>query len=723
MDVILSTLFMCLVNLYLAHGEHLAINWTEADIVGSSTESHMENPAVKPLSPCPCDLTSHFCDPHCCCDKDCSSFDTTTFSCLEGLDGGQATDKTVDNNCKYQGPYSPEWHNFLCFLTENNPYLGLFYKPEPSVQIYFLRVQRPVYSYEDTIPHNQDQEYHPYYILGSSVETLIMANDTIAEGVLSLPQQVLNGICIKTIPIYFLEDFSHECPLPLSPEICKTEPLLSTASYLQNAEKIIRDPFKGFPQVISNLTTLQTVNASVEYKCLQDTKQFIKVQGVNKVVPKLPNHFWGTDKENTAVECDGINIPFYNDVSQMCENVVLSVEYNIGWRGPSISEVHAKIKVGNVAVSLDGLYGNYLSDFDRKLLQDKHVFSKPEYASYKTMKFVPSASSKLSLLQHFVINFHHVKPSDISNSTSELMVSLDNQDADVVEDLEYSPNISERSGNPGYKLGKPIISGYIMHSVTSDDNNTIINNSVLVVINNTTGLYIWRPDKNGECKESLIEVITFGVDMISACLYSWRDIYSCDDLREKILSLFYSLIRSDVVSKLGWPNITEESDFLPTILDTPENMNLLNSADCQVPFSMSYEILYQDIIDVTRNNFPVYQVIGTYVRFNYREIQFSSSFSGGSVSLTTSVTFMNHRVPSTLSRFWEGMQDRWCAGGTCWREILQPWTHPNTESDVPTTKDYYSTYIMNLIVNSALMLLVFIPLVVLTLQHSYQLNI
>ncbi|KAG7170922.1 putative tectonic-2-like [Homarus americanus] len=192
---------------------------------------------------------------------------------------------------------------------------------------------------------------------------------------------------------------------------------------------------------------------------------------------------------------------------------------------------------------------------------------------------------------------------------------------------------------------------------------------------------------------------------------------------EKILSLFYSLIRSDVVSKLGWPNITEESDFLPTILDTPENMNLLNSADCQVPFSMSYEILYQDIIDVTRNNFPVYQVIGTYVRFNYREIQFSSSFSGGSVSLTTSVTFMNHRVPSTLSRFWEGMQDRWCAGGTCWREILQPWTHPNTESDVPTTKDYYSTYIMNLIVNSALMLLVFIPLVVLTLQHSYQLNI
>ncbi|XP_069173381.1 tectonic-2 isoform X2 [Procambarus clarkii] len=672
------------------HGEYIAVNWTEVGSRGSTTESHLEDPAVKPLAPCPCDLTSNFCDPHCCCDKDCSLRDKKSFTCLEGLNGGHSTDKILDNNCKYQGPYSPEWHDFLCFVTENNPYLGLFYKPEPSIQDfqkYLSRVKSDAYSYRHTTAHPQDQERFPYYVLGSSVETAILTNFTIFKNILSLPQQILNGLCVKTIPIHFLEDFAHVCSLAVSPEVCKTEPLLSAATFLHKADGIIRDPYVGHLHVIGNLAALQMADVFVEYECLWDTNNFIKVQGLNKFVNKGSSQFW-TERYNSET-CSGNNVPFYNETSQMCENVVLSVEYNIGWRGPSIVEVHAKVTLGDVAVTFERLLGKYSSEIDRESFLYKNTVSKLESALSKRRKFItPSRSLKLSLLQHFSASFYHMGSSSTSNETTELFRKLDSNKINITDDFEYESRISERSGNPGYEVGKPVIGGYAMYNMSTYEDNTTCKNFISVEVSNTTGLYIWKPDASGGCKESLDEVVSFKVDMISSCTYFWRNINSCSDLR-----------------------------------DTHGNRIESNSPDCQVPFSLEYKILYQDTTDVTKTTLSVYQIIGTYIRFHYKGIKLFTNKGEGSISLTTSVTFLNCPRAPKLSRFWEAMQDHWCSGGICWHEILQPWTHGNTEGGGPTARDYHITYIMNLVANSAMILFVILPLIVLALLHTHQLKL
>lgn len=391
--------------------------------------------------------------------QDCSSHDTTAFSCLGGLDGGYLTEKILDNNCKYQGPYSPEWHDFLCFIIENNPYLGLFYKYEASIrdfQTYLSQIRSPKYSYEDRASRIQDQESLPYYILGSNVETIILTNNTEVQGILSLPQQVLNGICINTLPIHFLENFSHMCSLVLSPEACKKNSLLSSASYLQNSDKISPEPYNGFPQVIGNLTSSQVVSTLVEYECFQDTKKFIKVQGLNAFLQKLPSDF-GKTKEHKAKECDGNRLPFYNETSQMCENVVLSVEYSMRWRGPSISEVYAKIILGNVAVSIEGLYGK---EYNRDALVEGRTENNFEYTRHRRKYTASPAKVRLSLLQHFKICFHHMGNSNTSNDTMESVLTDDGSNMDFTENFEHYPSFSERSGNPGYELGKPILGGY-----------------------------------------------------------------------------------------------------------------------------------------------------------------------------------------------------------------------------------------------------------------------
>lgn len=730
-------MFKLLASLFLVQGEHLAINWTEANTAGSGTESHLEDPAVKPLAPCPCDMTLNFCDSYCCCDKDCSSHDTAAFSCLEGLGGGHTTDKILDNNCKYRGPYSPEWHDFLCFIKENNPYLGLFYKAEASIrdfQKYLSRIKSPKYSYEDSASVVQDQESHPYYILGSNVEIAILTNDTVIKGVLSLPQQVLHGICINTMPIHFLENFSHKCPVVLSPEACKKESLLSSTSYLQEADEVNPYPYSIYPQVIGNLTNLQVVSTSVEYECLQDSRKFIKVQGLNRIPQELPSDFRETDEEYITKDCDANRLPFYNETSHMCENVVLSVEYSMGWRGPFISQVHAKIILGDVAVSLEGLYSK---EYNRDSLHKENIKNVFEYPQHRRKYVALSANHRLSLLQHFTLRFHHLGYSNTSDGAMES--ALNDSDSNMVDLLEsalsgddnnlvtnenfgYFPSLYERSGNPGYEPGKPVLGGYAVYDTTSGDDNTTSESLLFVDINHTTGLYIWRPDTSGECKNSLVESVSFGVDMISACIYHWKNISNCGDLRENIQSVLYSLIRSDVVSKLGWPNVTSESDFLPIIKDSDEKMNISDSEDCQVPFSLEYKILYRDVNDIPRSALSIYQILGIYARLHYREMQLREYVSERSTTLTSSITFLNHPRLSELSRFWEAMQDRWCSGGTCWREILRPWTHGNVGDGVPTSEGLYSSYIINLVANSAMVVLFVFPLAFLTLRHSYQLT-
>ncbi|XP_047476317.1 tectonic-2-like [Penaeus chinensis] len=706
---------LCMTIFCQAQAEYLPINWTEAGIIGFGSESHYEDPAVTPLAPCPCDYTSNHCDTTCCCDKDCSPFHLAAFSCLEGLQGGQRTDKNIDNNCKYQGPYSPEWHDLLCYITENNPYLGLFFQNLPSIQNYqkYLdKVSVPQYSYEDTDIHLQQEDSQLYYVFGTGIEVAIHLEDTISIGFLTLPHPVLNGVCIDHVPVHFLQDVSHDCSLLLTPELCETEQYFSSQYYLRNSDSVNSDPFT----IIGNLTGQQVVSAEVSYECVQDVSKFIKVEGLRT----FPEQLWKSDKIPFN-ECDHQKVPYYNKTSQMCENVVLHVEYHMKWKGASIQEVQANIVIGNVPVSLEKVSKIYGRESMKVEPKKVNSFVAVEQTPPRRKSFIMSANSSLYLIQHFEVKFYHVGYYNSSNDT--LMNITSNSGNDTSEDgqsLFSSPSITERSGNPGYQHGKPLLAGYIVYN-NSDEANTSSNSLLFVDINDETGLYIFSP--GGECFEEKRERIGFGVDTMSACYFSWNATVSCSELSERITTALYSLVKGDVVSKFGWPNITRENEFLPVVWDNqePELKPVTNA--CPIISSMEYEIVYQDVVDTDKSPISVHQLLGCYIRFHHHEVRYHPNMPSSSVYLSTSVKFFKSKKPSGLSRFWEVMDDRWCSGGICWHEILQPWSHREYGEGGVVVGQMYTASFTDLITNTILMVVIFIPIVILIIQHNYKVRL
>ncbi|KAK4320019.1 hypothetical protein Pmani_009088 [Petrolisthes manimaculis] len=788
--------------------EQLAINWSDVNPSITNLPLPILHPAVVPLAPCTCDLTPTLCDLYCCCDEDCSTYEREAVSCSEDVPATMLPHQS----CQYQGPYSSEWQDFLCVVSEKSPYLGLFFPHVPhirNIQTYLGKISQVESSFEDTIPHFPDPIFHDYYLLGSPVATIWPSSESEYRSVLSLPQQLLNGVCVSTIPIYFLKEFSVKCPLQLSPAVCEKEKLLRVTTYLHDSDTILSDPYLEGTQVIANLKNLNTVNTSVIYKCIQsDTAGFVKLQHPYKSRHKQNLDFWKESefsarsdmKTSSDRECEGYFHLHYNSQSEVCENVVLGVEYRFDWRGPSITRVEAIITIGNIPVLIKPSI---------TMNTNKPSLVRDQFRWKRDLKFPTSfASSRLSLIQHFSVSFQHMGSQDNASHISlqdsdmendEVNVSHNNtEESDIIHEwnaMEVNltqtgddlglEDVREKSGNPGYQLDKPLITGYMMYSTTLGDNTTFDDNMTTsnnmstseefsyIAVNTNTGLYIWLPDTSGECHEDNIERVTFGMDMMSECWYHWSDIHTCQQLSERLKDVLSSLVRADVVAKMGSPNITVQMDFLPVLFDNgevvnecggetvrdeknsnetiitepessdeetgniqivsieaehDENLNkeaeynertscALNSRKtmegdiggemCQVPNMLEYNVLYEKGTHPLVGTYPVYQVVGVVIRYQYQDIFMTEGSNEGGISLTSSVIFSLVTAPSQLSRFWEKMEDQWCQGGTCWQEILGPWTHPHS-----------STTLLIVLANTFILATLAVPVLVVVFCHS-----
>ena len=336
------------------------------------------------------------------------------------------------HTCKYFGPFSPEWHSFFCPLKENTPYLGLFYPPYQIIrdyQKYLESVGQKHYSYKEEGMHVPKQEYQSHYVYGEQVLVGKDMSGTVVEGPLLLPQPVLNGVCVNTFSVQFLKDLSHKCIIIMSPEKCKSEAVLSVASYLQPSD----GGASGFLQVVGNLSSLGLVNTSVEYEWIEDITKFIKVQGGG--IPSGWTHTAPTLEEST------LTLPYLDVEGGWCNNVVLAVEYQLTWEGPAIVDIDATINMGNVPV-----FPVPHEDACPFTEQNLTCPTPPPH------KFPPlSTSPQLHLLQHFMVKFHHIYTfSNTSGNTS-----------DLVDDIGV-PALSEKSGNPGYLVHRPLLAGYVM---------------------------------------------------------------------------------------------------------------------------------------------------------------------------------------------------------------------------------------------------------------------
>eukprot|EP00094_Tigriopus_californicus_P001832 TCALIF_01768-PA protein Name:"Similar to Tctn2 Tectonic-2 (Rattus norvegicus)" AED:0.33 eAED:0.33 QI:0/0.66/0/0.75/0.66/0.25/4/0/648 len=594
-------------------------------------------PQYQDLAPCPCDLKVEQCDTGCCCDLACPENYAANFTCIPSLFGGNHSEgHFLDHNCSsILNPTEKKYfHTFLCIHSSNSPYLGHFYT-EASILITQaqydqtlvpknLANSRDTFSFEDLGNQFLPDRRVVTYQYGSMIGTLFDTHRGIF-GKLMIPRNSLNGDCVSG-PIEFLKPVQSNCLQRINEDVCRSASfsLLDHRSYLSQSQSEEVSRNFGSSKTASLAVTFYRTKTpgkqmSFQYKYRKkETKGHRDtIDDILKELERKPNElklFGGLYKFDDLDELSSNSFEepvFFDSEVKLCSNVVLQVEYQIFWNGTSISRVKANVLLGDVDVSP-------VSNIQRR-----------------------------SLNQHFRVDFIHVN------------------------DLYKSRTIRRISGNPGYEIGAPLISG-MLHNGTFKRLNQ--------------GISIWKATPSSLCRDSTLVPIGFGTNVQGGCLLqlSRLDFNDCYSLENKILNLQSALIKSQVVARGGNVNGMSESDFVPIIHDDDGTYLKSNSTFpiCWIPSVLSVEILFSNsnpkpLKRIDRINGV--RVVPRYEMWSWVCSELDDCNGQKSFELSVGIQFgeipLEWHLQNT-SRFWIRQHDPHCLGDNCWKQILRPFTHP-----------------------------------------------
>ncbi|XP_067939215.1 tectonic-3-like [Watersipora subatra] len=208
-------------------------------------------------------------------------------------------------------------------------------------------------------------------------------------------------------------------------------------------------------------------------------------------------------------------------------------------------------------------------------------------------------------------------PGDITSLEQTFIVTY--------RDYNYTAFVP-RSGNPGYIIGEPVISGFLVEPgrITFDPSRG-------------AGLRILSPTLNGDCDLNLRRPVMFGKDMISSCiLFPVAGSLRCflSSPLSLAIGLDGSLNESAHIASFGNTLSTLPEDWVPLLRDEPP----LDS-HCS-GFTIKLEILFSNVGTLVN---PQKRIVGA--KLNY-ETQMSYTETGlplstSQYSLVTIVSFLD----------------------------------------------------------------------------------
>ena len=368
------------------------------------------------------------------CRQDCSDFESKSSTCISGFFGGATSERPFEFSCQASWPDARTWQPFLCVVIVNSPLIGYFFNfTSPSAasdsasfnSLASTKKREPFRFVESE--GRQTTLSGGFYRAGETIKTAANAEDVryvgATLGVLSLPQPVFNGLCSQTTPVRFLEEFSSRCVLELDQAFCSSQSPWSALNYVMPT-KLGRPACLLPPAVLAQGRLNDTAgappelaNTDVRYYC-GDVSAYVSM------TPEAPgdlqlnsSSLFGTNSTETpafqrCVFDTGETIPpapAFNKTTRVCSNVVVRVEYEFKWRERRIDAVMGKVTLGNVRLPA----------------------LKPQTGRATSDNFVNT------LGQTFSVKFLH-SPQIINSTKNQIPF--------------------ERSGNPGYLRGRPVLS-------------------------------------------------------------------------------------------------------------------------------------------------------------------------------------------------------------------------------------------------------------------------
>lgn len=561
---------------------------------------------------CPCNLKENSCDAGCCCDQDCSDFESKSSTCISGFFGGATSERPFEFSCQASWPDTRTWQPFLCVVIVNSPLIGYFFNftspsaasDSASFNSLASTKKREPFSFVES-EGRQTTLSGGFYRAGETIKTAANAEDVryvgATLGVLSLPQPVFNGLCSQTTPVRFLEQFSSRCVLELDQAFCSSQSPWSALNYVMPT-KLGRPACLLPPAVLAQGRLNDTAgappelaNTDVRYYC-GDVSAYVSM------TPEAPgdlqlntSSLFGTNSTETPAfeRCEfdtGETIPpapAFNKTTRVCSNVVVRVEYEFKWRERRIDAVMGKVTLGNV--QLPAL--------------------KPQTGRATSDNFVNT------LGQTFSVKFLHSP--QIINSTK-------------------NPIPFERSGNPGYLRGRPVLSR------NSENSSGQV----------TAGkIQLWSPGPNSLCADSALTPVLYGQDTFSGCMLrlSIDDMRNCTLLRELILTNQNRLIQAADIGRRGNASLNNSADWLPVIREPIANNSEAPSGAGICPGIPSGLVIEMLVTEAGKyGGVPQMEIVGTRIRFKYSTWQFRcvSGFGLSCFSVNETVAGSSRIVPS-----------------------------------------------------------------------------
>lgn len=561
---------------------------------------------------CPCNLKENSCDAGCCCDQDCSDFESKSSTCISGFFGGATSERPFEFSCQASWPDTRTWQPFLCVVIVNSPLIGYFFNftspsaasDSASFNSLASTKKRETFSFVES-EGRQTTLSGGFYRAGETIKTAANAEDVryvgATLGVLSLPQPVFNGLCSQTTPVRFLEEFSSRCVLELDQAFCSSQSPWSALNYVMPT-KLGRPACLLPPAVLAQGRLNDTpgappelANTDVRYYC-GDVSAYVSM------TPEAPgdlqlntSSLFGTNSTETPAfeRCEfdtGETIPpapAFNKTTRVCSNVVVRVEYEFKWRERRIDAVMGKVTLGNV--QLPAL--------------------KPQTGRATSDNLVNT------LGQTFSVKFLH---------SPEIINSTKNQ-------IPF-----ERSGNPGYLRGRPVLSR------NSDNSSGQV----------TAGkIQLWSPGPNSLCADSALAPVLYGQDTFSGCMLrlSIDDMRNCTFLRELILTNQNRLIQAADIGRRGNASLNNSADWLPVIREPIANNSEAPSGAGICPGIPSGLVIEMLVTEAGKyGGVPQMEIVGTRIRFKYSTWQFRcvSGFGLSCFSVNETVAGSSRIVPS-----------------------------------------------------------------------------
>lgn len=223
----------------------------------------------------------------------------------------------------------------------------------------------------------------------------------------------------------------------------------------------------------------------------------------------------------------------------------------------------------------------------------------------------------------------------------------------------------ERSGNPGYQLGRPVRA---LHAGRSDP---------------ASALSLWQPAGRGLCASAPLRPVLFGEDALSGCLLEVGMEENCTQLREKAAGILESLIQATHVAARGNSDYGDLSDGWLEIVTAPDPGagpagGSGNGVCEEVPAGLHVRILTWEAGAV--EGVPQQEILGAQRRVSsvsWRPQCGLTCEPAGLFALSASVQFIRVPAPRArpLTRFQVNSTEYDCdRNDVCWPQLLYPWT-------------------------------------------------